>query len=365
MSLINITIICGGISAERDVSLVSAQNIISSLAPETYKVSMMHIDSMGGWTYYWPADVAANSIADLLASTLGCACTLLPGHATTPWLLTDSSKRIACDCVFPVLHGTQAEDGVIQGVLSLLGVPYVGSKVLGSAVSFAKDITKSLLSHAGIPTVPGVVLTQANLADYAYDSVRELLGDVVFVKPVAQGSSIGVAKVNTAAAYANALAQAFLYDDVVLVERAIVGRELECSVIGNEQLQVTAPGEVVVHSDFYSFDAKYKDASAADIVVPADIDPGIAQTMCDMALTAFHVLRCYGMARVDFFLTAEGNIYLNEVNTIPGFTSTSMFAQNFEVMGVPVSQLLDALIQLARNECVPPFDTQVTAGLDN
>ena len=128
---------------------------------------------------------------------------------------------------------------------------------------------------------------------------------------------------------------------------------------------MTAPGEVVVHSDFYSFDAKYKDASAADIVVPADIDPGIAQTMCDMALTAFHVLRCYGMARVDFFLTAEGNIYLNEVNTIPGFTSTSMFAQNFEVMGVPVSQLLDALIQLARNECVPPFDTQVTAGLDN
>ena len=248
-----------------------------------------------------------------------------------------------------MVHGTTGEDGAIQGMLAMLNVPCVGAGILSSAVCFAKDITKAVLQQAEIPTVPAVVLTSANTRRYDYTRVANLLGNTLFVKPCGQGSSIGVSKVTDAAAYQAAVAEAFCFDATVLVEQAMVGREIECAVLGNEQPRAAVLGEIVVHtaSGIYGYSEKYSDKSSSKILVPADLSDVLSEKIQSRACHAYQALHCSGMARVDFFITAGEQIYVNEVNTIPGFTEISLYPQCWAHSGLSLEHLLDQLIQHA------------------
>ncbi len=235
---------------------------------------------------------------------------------------------------------------MLQGVLQACDVPFVGSGVLSSSVCMSKHITKQLLQQNGIQSAPWL-LAKAGSPAPDYQAVSNALGSTVFVKPNAQGSSVGVHRVHDEASYRHALRDAFTYDDQVLIEQAVVAREIECSVLGNEQPRVAQPGEVVCQSSFYSFDAKYVSPDAAKTVSPADLTVPQVQALQQVALATYRVLQCAGLARVDLFLTADDEVLVNEVNTLPGFTNISLYARNWQVSGMSNTAMLQQLIDLA------------------
>ena len=351
MSKIRVGVICGGKSAEHEVSLQSARNIVDALDRERFEVTVIGIDKQGQWHVNDAADFLLNADDPRRIALNPSAgdIALVPGRERQQLIAAESSQGALgqLDVVFPIVHGTLGEDGSLQGLLRMANLPFVGSGVLGSAAGMDKDVAKRLLRDAGIPVAPFVTLNRRTAAEADFDALSATLGSPLFVKPANQGSSVGVSRVETALEFQQALALALAFDHKVLVESAVAGREIECAVLGNDDPEASVCGEIVVENGFYSYDTKYIDDDAATVAVPADIDAGASEAIRDIAVRTFQVLECAGLARVDVFLTPEGNIVVNEINTLPGFTRISMYPKLWQASGLNYSALVTRLIELA------------------
>ena len=339
---VRVGLIFGGRSPEHDVSILSAQNVRRALEDAGHTVVPLRIDRAGRWTAE-PADAA-------LSDAPGAGRPLLfPAEASGRLVVQNADgtlDEVDVDVAFPVLHGVNGEDGRVQGLLQTLGLPYVGPDVLASAVCMNKEVAKRLLAAAGVPVAPSVTARAGHPAP-RYDDLAARLGTTLFVKPANSGSSVGVTKVERAGDLGPALDEAFRYDRTVLVEEAVVGREVEVAVLGNEAPRASVPGEIVSTASFYDYDAKYTDADAARMEVPADLAPALAARVREVAVEACIALGCEGLARVDFFVADDGRVLVNEVNTIPGFTARSMYPVMWDETGLPAPDLADALVRLA------------------
>jgi D-alanine-D-alanine ligase len=331
-----VAVLAGGRSSEHEISLASARSVAEALDPGRYEVTPVQIARDGRWQLP-PARPAA-----LLP---GEAAPLVPARADGGGI--DGGPGV--DVVFPVLHGPFGEDGTVQGLCEVLGVPYVGSGVLGSALAMDKHACKAVLRDAGIRVADSVtLLVDRHPADdpAVVELVEARFPYPVFVKPARLGSSVGISKVRAREELGDALRLAYRHDPKVLVEEFVAGREVECGVLGNEDAIASPVGEVVAHAEWYDYEAKYA-PGGSDLVVPADIPPEAAEAIRAVALEAFAVCECAGMARIDFFLLDDGTPLLNEINTIPGFTATSYYARLFAAGGIAYPELLDRLIALA------------------
>jgi D-alanine-D-alanine ligase len=343
-------ILFGGKSVEHEVSLQSARNVYEAVDRAKFDVVLIGIDKAGQWHVCEAAwlGAAASPSAELAAGTAGEALALVPGETERALVGADSHRGLPqLDVVFPVLHGTYGEDGTVQGLLKLANVPFVGAGVLGSAVGMDKDVAKRLLRDAGIPVARSVTLTERTAAAATFEALAAKFGAPFFVKPANSGSSVGVNKVRDAAGWAAARTDALRYDRKLLVEEFIQGREIEVAVLGNDDPQASVPGEIVPQHDFYSYEAKYLDENGARLRIPAGLTPAISERVRQLAVAAFQVLECAGMARVDFFVCADGRAYVSEINTIPGFTKISMYPKLWEASGVPYPRLIERLLDLA------------------
>ena len=270
-----------------------------------------------------------------------------PNQAT---FTSDQGVTHHFDIVFPVLHGTDGEDGSIQGMLKAMSLPIVGTDVLGSAVSINKIITKKILQAAQIPVVPFLNYHYSERSNINFDYICNTLGLPIMVKAASLGSSVGVSKVNDKSSFDTAVAEAFKFDDEVLFESFIKGREIECAILGNDPAEASLPGEIIVSEqyEFYTFDAKYVDSEAVKIKVPAELDEYVIKKIQELSLASFNHLQCQDFARIDIFVTPTDEIYVNEINTIPGFTNASMYPMMWAQHGISFTQLISKLIDLAR-----------------
>ena len=341
MTRLNLVVVFGGQSAEHDVSCVTGAHVLRAIDPDRYVVTAIGIDRDGHW-----------HLAEGAMKALDQGPAALPDRLEANGLQVSSAPVLAAAAstgttvVLPLLHGPLGEDGTIQGMLELLGLPYVGSGVLGSAVCMDKAMAKDVLARHGIPQ-PRYATVSPATSTATLQSITRDLGYPVFVKPANMGSSIGVSKVRSDADLELALDLAFSYDDVVLVEEAIVGREIEVAILGNDDARASVPGEIVPGNEFYDYDDKYV-TDGAQLLVPASLDGGEIADVQQLALDVFRVLRCSGLARVDFFYEAGGRGFLcNEVNTMPGFTPISMYPKLWQASGVNYSDLIDRLVELA------------------
>jgi len=348
---IRVGVLFGGKSAEHEVSLQSAKNVIDAMDPDKYEVVLIGIDKRGHWHLHGEAQKLLDQRRlTMLESPRPDAAQviLLPGDERTELVDWSShTSRGAVDVIFPVLHGPFGEDGTVQGLLKLADIPFVGAGVLGSAVGMDKDAAKRLLTQAGIPNARGIVIRPSERPSLDPAAVVAELGLPLFVKPANLGSSVGITKVKAAEALAPAVELAFRYDRKVLIEELVGGRELECSVLGNDEPIASLPGEVIPRDDWYSYQAKYVDENGAALDIPAKLDKETVRRVQRTAVDAFKVLCCEGMARVDFFLKPDGRLYVNEINTIPGFTTISMYPKLWEASGIGYRELVDRLIALA------------------
>ncbi len=340
---ITVAVFYGGKSSEHDVSLLSAKNVVSAIDEKKYRMVLVAIDRDGHWWEGRRRDLQRGAIdafdgrAHVAMDYVKGACVLRKGNSTTK-----------IGVVFPVLHGRNGEDGSLQGLCQMYGVPCVGPGILGSAVGMDKDVAKRLLRDAQLPIADFLVFTRGEKSAITYGRVARALGVPFFVKPANAGSSVGVHKVTKQGEFAAALTDAFRHDEKILVEQYIDGKEVECSVLGAAgNLSVSVPGEIVPTHDFYSYDAKYHDDKGATMAIPAHIPVGTARSVQTMAAKVMEVLCCDGMARVDFFVTAKNDIYINEINTIPGFTAISMYPKLWEASGLSQKRLMTKLLTLA------------------
>lgn len=348
-----IALLYGGRTREHEVSRVSASGILRELdAIDDVSVSPIGIDRGGTW-YLQELESrrteAGAGGALSIESDPARAVMLAPAGG----LRLADGNVLAVDCAFPIVHGETGEDGVLQGALETAGVPYIGSGVGGSAVGIDKLRSKRLWEQAGLPVVPYLLVDRSDEPDFtvltrnADRAILENFGYPVFIKPNTAGSSVGTSRVNKPEALRNALESALEFDRVVLVEQALSVREIETSILGNAQARAFPPGEVIPTHEFYDYDAKYEDPNGADLRIPADIPPDTARTIEQMCLAAYHAVGASGMARVDCFIEREGSaIYLNEINTLPGFTPISMYPKMVERGGVPYRDLLMELVRL-------------------
>lgn len=345
-----VLVLFGGQSGEHDVSLRSAQTVMRALSPDKYEVVPVGITRDGRWLTGGDPMAALTAESPLFA--LGSSSTEQPAAAVAsePASALPAVVSGQVDVVFPVLHGPMGEDGTVQGMLELSGIPYVGSGVLGSAVAMDKAITKTILAQAGIPQVPWMSVLRRDWErdpDRVAAEIAERLGFPCFTKPANMGSSVGIAKAHDADELAEGLALAARYDRRIVVEQGVDARELEVSVLGNDEPIASVAGEIVPSREFYDYEAKYID-DGSELIIPARIEPETLTEVQRLAVEAFRALDLAGLARVDFFLErGSGRLYLNEVNTIPGFTSISMYPMLWEASGLPLSELVDRLIALA------------------
>jgi len=342
---LNVAIICGGRSTEHDVSLLSAKNIYDAIDRDKFEVSIIKIDEGGAWHALSSIDqLASPGRPQEIQTSDGRSRARGDRHNV---LATASRPAFAerVDVVFPIVHGAFGEDGCLQGFLKMLDIPFVGADVLGSAVGMDKDVMKRLLQQGGVPTPRWLAIHRKHRAEASYENVVGLLGRSVFVKPANGGSSVGIAKATSEMEYIRAVEEAFLFDDKILVEEAVVARELECSVIGGEHPRASVLGEVIPTGGFYSYQAKYIDEKGAILAIPADIPQETAALIRETALKAYEILCCSGFARIDFFLTECGDVLVNEINTLPGFTSSSMYPRLWEATGVSYPSLVTQLIE--------------------
>ena len=346
---IRVAILYGGQSAEHEVSIVSAQNIYAALDKKKYAVSLIGITKEGRW--YLQDDILALEDSGRVQRASRATNIALILSRQGPVIHSDTAVNCReFDVVFPVLHGPFGEDGTVQGLLKLAGIPFVGSGVLGSAVGMDKDVMKRLLREAHIPVARSLTVESHNRSRISFAKVKQALGMPVFVKPANLGSSVGISKARDKKEFEAALTKAFAFDTKVLIEEYIDGREIECGVLGNEHPEASIPGEVIPDTakhDFYSYEAKYTDANGAALVIPAKLTKVEVKKVQALALQTFAVLGCEGMARVDFFLKKDGSLLVNEINTIPGFTAISMYPKLWEASGIPYGELIDRLIELA------------------
>src|SRR5512139_3211291 len=350
---LRVGVIFGGKSAEHEVSLNSAQNVMRALDKNKYEVVPIGISKEGQWLLRGdPLQVLTGgqtSLPKLLESGYQIVDDLSTGREVIPGSHAASLPDV--DVIFPVLHGPFGEDGTVQGLLELADIPYVGAGVMSSAVGMDKAAMKDLFRSHDLPTPKYLVFKRhewEHTPDRVAEAVAREIGYPCFVKLANMGSSVGVTKAHQAAELAHAMSEATRYDRKILVEHAVPdAREIECSVLGNDEPIVSVPGEIVPGHEFYDYEAKYLDESS-QLLIPAPIDLALTKRVRDLSLKAFVALDCAGMARVDFLLSrTTGELYLSEINTIPGFTRISMFPKLWEASGVSYSELIDRLIQLA------------------
>lgn len=345
---ITVGILFGGKSAEHEVSLQSAKNVADAIDRDKFDVALIGIDKSGRWllpnqSQYLldagdPKHIRLNRVDEESVA-------LVPESGGELTDLTEGGRRSAIDVVFPILHGPFGEDGTVQGLLKLAGVPFVGAGVLGSSAGMDKDVMKRLLRDAGIPIPKFLVFRRGDALDY--DAIAAELGLPLFIKPANLGSSVGVHKASDRESFEAAVADAFAYDLKILIEECVHGRELECAVLGNRDPAASVVGEIIPHHDFYSYEAKYIDEEGAGLQIPADIPDSVSDSIRALSIETFIALECEGLGRVDCFLKEDGEIVVNEINTIPGFTKISMYPSLWEASGVPYSELITRLIELA------------------
>lgn len=312
MKKIRVGILYGGRSAEHEVSLESAKNIIAALDKSKYTPVLLKIKKFGAW----PSE-------------------------------NDIKFLNKVDVVFPILHGIFGEDGTVQGLIKLLDIPCVGAGVLSSAICMDKDVMKRLLRDAGLVVPKFLSYHIAEIENINFTTIKKQLGLPVFVKPANTGSSIGISKVYTSIHFSRALKEAFRFDSKIVIEECIIGREIECSVLGNDKPHSSLPGEVITPQKFYSYSAKYNNEKGVQVIAPAKLTKVQIKDAQNLAIKAFKIVDCKGMARVDMFLTKNNKFVINELNTIPGFTNISMYPKLWAASGIPYSELIDKLIQLA------------------
>jgi D-alanine-D-alanine ligase len=355
-------ILFGGKSAEHEISLLSAKNIYEAMDREKYTPVLVGIDKKGRWTlndadqYLFNADNPSKISLD----TGGKLVALQPeikgllavedDQIEDPDIAKNAGENkyvpIPLDVVFPILHGPFGEDGTIQGLLKLADIPFVGSGVLGSAAGMDKDVMKRLMRDAGIP-IGKFLIIKSHEKPLPFAEVTAALGSPVFIKPANMGSSVGISKVSSEAEYTAALKDAFQYDTKLIIEEFIRGREIECGVLGNEEPLASVPGEIITSHDFYSYDAKYLDEKGAALIIPAKLDEKTTRRIRELAVKVFKTLCCEGLSRIDFFLKDNGEVIVNEINTMPGFTRVSMYPKMWEASGISYRELITRLIELA------------------
>jgi D-alanine-D-alanine ligase len=333
----NLIILFGGRSVEHEISVRSATNVVNYIDPTRFNLSVIGISKKGNW---FLLDHPEQSIETGKEISLSLS-------ATQPHFeIKESHESTAIQIVFPILHGTDGEDGSIQGLLQSLNVILIGSSVLGSAISMDKIVSKKLLEHAGIPVAPYMSFTKGE--EISFEKIKNKLGLPFIVKAGNLGSSVGISKVNTLKDFDYALTDSFKYGHEILIESFVKCRELECGIIGNESLSSTLAGEIILLKkyDFYTYEAKYQDKAAIKIEIPAQIPTAVHQQIRTLCEKAFLTLKCNDFARVDVFLTQENEIFINEINTIPGFTDVSMFPGLWENMGISYPVLISKIIEL-------------------
>ena len=349
----NVLVLFGGVSPEHDVSLRSAEYILNNIDREKYRVYAVGITRDGVWKYYPDEDYSALP-ADIWEKAEGCCeAVLSPSRGRGLMLLADDGvKTVPIDVVFPVLHGENGEDGSVQGLMQLAGIPCVGPGVAASASCMDKTMTKLIISETDVRQASWFLARRDSIRKNADALVREIEagGDYpLFVKPSGTGSSVGVSKVRSAGELKAALLKAAEYDNKVLVEEFISGREVEVAVLGNGDPIASVVGEVIAGAEFYDYDAKYH-SNESRTEIPAQISADASERLRDAAITVYRAMGCKGMSRVDFFLTEGGEVVFNEINTLPGFTSISMYPKLFEAAGVPGKALIDELLRLAQED---------------
>lgn len=354
-SKLRIGVLYGGRSGEHDVSLCSAASVVAALDKKKYDVIAIGIDRDGRWYVQDRPEIIPDKAFGKILSLKKRGRWLVNHFEQQNKLhiynLEAKGEEVVVDLVFPVLHGTFGEDGTLQGLLELAMVPYVGVDVTGAAIGMDKDVAKRLLAGAGIPVVPWMTISRSEWRSLPQKILRRAQNQLalpLFVKPLCTGSSVGIKKVKTNKELAPAIDYAFQFDTRVMIETGIDCREIECAVLGNELPEASVLGEILPRHEFYSYEAKYLDPEGALMKIPAEIPAKLAATIRACAVAGFRALNCNSMARVDFFLDKKTSaFYLNEVNTLPGFTSISMYPKLWAATGLPYGRLLDKLIVLA------------------
>jgi D-alanine-D-alanine ligase len=349
MNKIKLGLIFGGQSVEHEISLISAKNIMKAINKDKYELLLIGINKKGYALLFDDENCFCNendarkikinekkAIGNIYFS-LGSNNILIKNN--------DSYYFKNIDVVFPIVHGTYGEDGTLQGFIKSLNIPFVGSEVLGSSICMDKVITKRILENIGIPISKYIVIRKNE--EINFNNCIENLKLPIFVKPANTGSSVGISKAKNKEELIEAVELAFKFDNKIILEECIIGREIEVSVLGNESPIVSIAGEIIPQDEFYSYKAKYLDENGAILKIPAKIDKYILERIQNIAIKAYKELECYGLARVDFFLTNDNKIYLNEINTLPGFTPISMYPKLFEISGIKYSDLIDKLIEFA------------------
>ncbi|MDP3043053.1 MAG: D-alanine--D-alanine ligase family protein [bacterium] len=343
---IDIALIFGGKSAEHEVSIVSAQNIAKTINRKKYNLTYVGINKSGQWLLIGEQEMfSLKSISSQEKTPSEKA--VIPYTRNNKFYLKIGKVEKIIDVVFPILHGPFGEDGTIQGLLKLYNVPFVGSSVLGSAIGMDKDVSKRLLKEAGVPVVKFMVYKKNQKGEISFEKIKKSLGAPFFIKPANLGSSVGISKIKIKNEFIAAIKNAFSFDNKIIIEEFIKGKEIECSVLGNEKPIASIPGEIIPTLDFYSYEAKYLDENGAKMAIPANISKPLVEKIQMLAIKTFETLCCEGMGRVDFFLTEKDKIFVNEINTIPGFTLISMYPKLLEKSGISYSKLIDKLIRLA------------------
>lgn len=335
-----VIILYGGRSVEHGVSVNSARNIFEYINKDQFEPLTVGISKAGQWflTSGVSKDIEQGKALGLILDAQRPGFTLL-----------SSGDRIKADIIFPVLHGTDGEDGSIQGLIKAMDIPMVGTGVLGSSMSMNKIVAKRLLKEAGIPVTKFVTYHHSEKDSLKLDDIAKKIGLPFMIKSSSLGSSVGVSKVKDEASFKVAVEEAFRYDDYLIAEEFITGREIECAILGNTPAEASYPGEITISSkyEFYTFDAKYVDPEAVKIDVPAKMSADEAERVRDLSVKAYQALYCEDFARVDLFLTQKGDIYINEINTIPGFTNSSMYPMMWKERGIGFTDLITRLLDLA------------------
>jgi len=346
MNQLNILVLFGGVSPEHDISVQSAASVISALG--NHNVIPVHITRSGKWLLY---DGKLDNVKAIDWEKYGTPAVLSPDRETRGLLriVGEKVKILPVDLVFPVLHGPNGEDGTIQGLCELAGIPYVGSGVTASSASMDKSVTKLIAKALKIPQGDYLTYDADEIAANIKAVMRKIsskIGYPCFVKPAIGGSSIGISKVESKEALEEALLLAMSLCDRILIEKAVVGREIEVGILGNGMnAEASVPGEVIADGAFYDYEAKYEKPKSQTLV-PADLSDDVVATIQKNALAIYRALGCVGLSRVDFFVTEDGKMLLNEINTIPGFTQISMYAKMWEASGLPWFKLIQKLVQL-------------------
>lgn len=340
-------VLFGGKSSEHDVSCISAQSVLNNVPKDKYEIITIGITKDGKWFRYYgsydklPEDRWLDDPNELVPAYL------VPDPTVGGFI--QGNEKVKVDVVFPVLHGKNGEDGTVQALLQLAEIPFVGCHMLSSAACMDKAFTNALADHAGIRQAKWLSFKQHEYRDAPQSFLRRAadeLGFPIFVKPANAGSSVGITKAHNVNELADAIETAFFHDEKAVLEECIVGRELECAVLGNYDPIASVPGEIVPSNDFYDYEAKYISGTSG-LLIPAEMSPSDAERIRSQAIRAYKALDCSGLARVDFFMTEDGELYLNEINTIPGFTSISMYPKLLEYCGIPYDELIERLIAAA------------------